>query len=114
MGVETKRALENQQDKVGLGCISCPGRGRAARTVCPAWDPRQRPPRVGRALQLAGQPHLSKDVTGSVAVTVPGVRLKRSLCRGSDSGVEEGMLNTVTDKLYMQVSLTLSTLILNL
>lgn len=75
------------------------GRGR------PVW---------GEPCSTAGQPHLSKDVTVSVAVTVPGVRLKRSLCGGSDSGVEEGMLNTVTDKLYMQVSLTLSTLILNL
>lgn len=37
-----------------------------------------------------------------------------SLCTGSDSGVEEGMLNMVTDKLYMQVSLTPSTLIPNL
>lgn len=75
------------------------GRGR------PVW---------GEPCSTAGQPHLSKDVTMNVAVTVPGVRLKRSLCGGSDSGVEEGMLNTVADKLYMQVSLTLSTLILNL
>lgn len=114
MGVETKRGLGIKQDKVGLGCISCPGRGCAARTVCPAWEPRQRLPSVGTALQHCWQSsseqrchrergcHSPRSVTD--AITVLRIRLWG---RG-------GMLSMVTDKLYMQVSLTLSTLIPNL